>query len=227
MPRMVTSPQAEARKWTIAVAAALAAITPYIISNFTSSSSTARGVQPTAPASPTPAPPPPAPTQRVEVTRVFIPSGWMGDGVDGRKHLDLYTQDSTNPHTGPHSIRIIYKFGPAGWAGLDWQNEPNNWGKNPGKDYSTKGFSRLSFWARGSQGGEAIKFKIGGTHGEKYRDSLDEELSVTLTKDWAPYTIDLSRADLSSVIAGFGVFMSASDNMHEKLVYYIDDVFLE
>src|SRR5499427_9468228 len=99
----------------------------------------------------------------------YIPSGWMGDYGD----IKFDDKFMDNPHGGSTSIKIVYTNKAtqgARWAGIYWQNPPNNWGTRPG-GYDITGAKKMTFWARGEKGGERIEeFKIGGITGE-YADS--------------------------------------------------------
>jgi hypothetical protein len=166
----------------------------------------------------------------VDIQNLFTPSGWMGDGEYGRKYIDFSGADRTNPHSPPDSIRIVYTFGPKKWGGIYWQNLPDNWGGKAGFDYSSKGFSKVTFWARGALGGEIVEFKVGGIDdpSKKYRDSLVATTGrVTLAKEWKQYTVDLSKADFSSVIGGFCWVASADYNVGNKITFYLDDMIME
>ncbi|MBI3252713.1 MAG: hypothetical protein HYZ52_05320, partial [Candidatus Omnitrophica bacterium] len=82
----------------------------------------------------------------------YVPSGWMGD------YGDIQFDDSwaTNPHGGSTAVKVSYSNKAtqgARWAGVYWQNPPNNWGTRPG-GYDLTGAKKLTFWARGEKGGE-------------------------------------------------------------------------
>src|SRR3989338_3332840 len=131
----------------------------------------------------------------------YIPSGWMGDYGD-LKYDDRFMQ---NPHSGSTSIKITYNTNAtqgARWAGIYWQNPPNNWGTRPG-GYDLTGAKKLPFWVRGEKGGERIEeFKVGGITGE-YADSDVAGIGpVVLTTEWQEFTIDLEGKDLSSISGG-------------------------
>ena len=167
---------------------------------------------------------------RVDVENLFTASGWMGDGEYGRKYIDFSGASTENPHSPPTCIKFTYTFGRTRWAGVYWQNNPDNWGDKPGNNYSKKGFSKVTFWARGETGTEVVEFKAGGIDNrtKKNRDSFEVTLGrVTLTKEWKQYQIDLSGADLSSVIGGFCWVASADYNSAEKITFFLDDIFLE
>lgn len=139
----------------------------------------------------------------------FIPSGKMGDVND------LFIEDGmVNPQRAGKSqnylknyLKISYSalnsYG-QGWAGVYWQNPANNWGEIVQAGYDLSGARRLTFWARGENGGEEIECKIGGIQGV-YGDSSEAVTSgkIQLTGDWKKYTLDLSGKELSYVIGGF------------------------
>ena len=155
----------------------------------------------------------------------YIASGWMGDTGD----LALNEKYMVNPHSGTTSIQITYsakKTQGAGWAGIYWQNPPNNWGERRG-GFDLTGYNKLTFWARGENGGEAIKeFKVGGIGGV-YPDSLAAQMGpVALSKEWKKYTLNLSSEDLSYVNGGF-CWSSASALNPNGATFYLDDIRFE
>ena len=167
----------------------------------------------------------------MNIETLFTPSGWMGDGQNGRNYLQFSGADRTAPHSPPTSIKVSYTFGPMlRWAGIYWQNQPDNWGDKPGNDYSRQGFSKVTFWARGETGNEVVEFKSGDINDSRkqYHDSYGATLGrISLTKEWKAYSIDLSRADLSSVIGAFCWVASADFNAGRSMTFYIDDIVLE
>jgi hypothetical protein len=167
---------------------------------------------------------------KIDIQNLFTASGWMGDGEYGRKYIDFSAADKTYPHTRPQSIRVTYTFGPKRWGGIYWQNQPDNWGDKPGFDYSNKGLSKVTFWARGKLGGEVVEFKVGGINNSRktYHDSLEATRGkITLTNKWTEYTVDLSGMDLKSVIGGFCWVASADYNSNSTITFYLDDINLE
>ncbi len=164
-------------------------------------------------------------TDRSAPDNHYAPSGWMGDFGD----IDLNDQYMENPHSGTTSIQITYsakKTQGAGWGGIYWQNPPNNWGERAG-GFDLTGYNKLTFWARGENGGEAIeKFKVGGIKGT-YPDSLDVQMGpVVLTRDWKKYTINLVGRDLSYVSGGF-CWVTASRLNANGATFYLDDIRFE
>ena len=164
-------------------------------------------------------------TERSARDNHYIPSGWMGDWGD----IKLDTGWKDNPHSGATCIKITYtadqKQG-AGWAGMYWQNPPNNWGAEPG-GFDLTGATRLVFWARGAKGGEKIaEFKVGGITGE-FADSGSASIgSVILPPEWNQYSIDLGKMNLSHISGGFCWAASAQDNP-DGFTIYLDDIYYE
>ena len=157
----------------------------------------------------------------------FVPSGWMGD-VD---NVSMYECDRADPHSGEMAIRISFSpTGTLGWAGVYWQYPENNWGDiEAGIDLSWA--NKLTFWAKGKDGGERIRFFVGGigTEDDPYPDSLRPQAStgfIQLTDNWQEYVINLYGQDLSHVIGGFGW---ATDQCANPLgaVFYLDDITFE
>jgi hypothetical protein len=149
----------------------------------------------------------------------FAPSGYMGDIPD----LRLTGSYKVTLQGEYPALKIDYKAeGPCGWAGLMWQNPPNNWGELDG-GYNLTGAKKLSFWARGEKGGEVVEFKLGGTLSSHPDSDNISSGEITLTQDWTEYTIDLSEADLAYVSAGFG-FVVKQESSPEGCVFYLDSI---
>ena len=134
----------------------------------------------------------------------YSPSGYMGDSDLSMSGAYVKTPQGNGP-----CLRINYKAsGPRGWAGIYWQDPPNNWGDVPGRaGYDLRGATRLIFWARGENGGERIhEFRMGGVVGQ-YPDSDVATLSnIRLSKEWKQYTIDLSEKGPAAHHRRFRIF---------------------
>jgi hypothetical protein len=156
----------------------------------------------------------------------FIPSGWMGDYGD----MKFNPNWKENVHSRRSCIRIEYTAEASqgnNWAGIYWQNPENNWGMREGVGFDLGNATKLTFWARGEEGGEVIReFKMGGISGA-YPDTDSASIGpVELTKEWKQYTIDLADMDLSYIIGGFCWVASAMDNP-DGMVFYLDDIIYE
>jgi hypothetical protein len=152
----------------------------------------------------------------------YAPSGWMGD------HGDISLNPAWKPANGKGrtGMRIAYSGQGRqgnGWAGIYWQNPPNNWGTKPG-GYNLNGARKVTFWARGEKGGETIdQFKIGGIQGH-YADSGSAGMGpVQLTQDWKQYEINLEGQELSHIAGGFCWTMTRDANP-EGAIFYLDQI---
>jgi hypothetical protein len=168
-------------------------------------------------------------TDSISVFEDFFPTGWMGDGEDAsRRWLNLDESWKTRPHSSPACVKVTYRpGGTKGWAGIYWQNQPNNWCRSPGENFTNRGFTKIIFWARGEIGGELVEFKAGGinncNNGGTYHDSFETKAKrITLDSAWKEYTIDLKGKDLKSVIGGFCWSTPAPAS---QMIFYIDDVY--
>jgi len=180
-----------------------------------------------------PAIPPGTNQSRVDVVKRYTPSGWMGDGTNGTKYVQINKVCKSNTRPNRQTcIKITYSIGPSKWAGIYWLNEPDNWGDNPGDDFSSKGLRRVSFWARGERGGEVVEFKAGGiptmpATGKPYRDSFKETTGeLTLERNWKHYDINIEGRNLSSVI-GLFCWVANEPSNPNGLTFYLDDICYE
>ena len=160
----------------------------------------------------------------------YMPTGFMGDyGA-----IKLTENWGENPHSGNTCIRVDYN-GIAqqsnNWAGVYWQDPPNNWGWSLGQTgYNLSKHSLLSFWVRGDKGNEHIQFFVGGITGF-YGDSLQPALYaesggtnlITLTTSWQRVLINLKGQDLTHIIGGFG-FSTNHDVNSPGATFYLDDI---
>jgi len=150
----------------------------------------------------------------------WAPSGWMG-ATDA---LSVELASTEQPHQGKTCI-MNRLAASSSWAGVVWQDPPNDWGALPG-GYDLRGAKRLSFWARGRFGGEKLTFGVGLLAGDVlYPDSDTASLEgVTLTYEWKRYQIKLKGKDLSRIKTPFWWTMQGDDSTS---VFYLDDVVFE
>ena len=166
----------------------------------------------------------------------FIPSGWMGDGVvkAGQPNpVQVNLLSTVDPHSPPYCQQWSYKpkLGQKGWTGVAWQFPENNWGDKPGKDWSKRGFSKVTVWARGVKDRHGnlpkVQFKAGGASDptKKYQASFEVENDfVTLTEEWKQYSLDLRGQNLSQMIAAFVWVMRAQDVDPDGATFFLDDI---
>jgi hypothetical protein len=155
----------------------------------------------------------------------FIPSGWMP--ATAAKDVQLSTSWKNLPFSGNTCIRVAYQNNSGTrWAGVYWQQPANNWGTVPEAGYDLQGAQKLTFWARGDQGGEVIyEFKMGGLSSGQHPDSDSASIGpIELSKEWEKYEIDLRGRDLSYVIGGFAWATNIDVNDPDGIVFYIDEI---
>lgn len=150
----------------------------------------------------------------------FVPCGWMGDTQD----ISFDDTYQNQPHSGTSCIKITYTpEGLKGWAGIYWLSKDCNWGDACG--YDLTGATKLTFWAKGENGGEQAEFKIGGITG-KCPDSIQPAKStnvITLTNSWKQYTLSLLGENVRNVIGGF-CWVANKDGNPNGCTIYIDDI---
>jgi hypothetical protein len=125
------------------------------------------------------------------------------------------------PQSGETCIQV--KFNDVGrWGGGAWLAPQGNWGDHPPL-YDLSNAERLTFWARGEDGGEVVEFSVGLVALDKqYRDSVYKTTGkIVLDQEWKEYEIDLRGRDLSSVITAFSW---ALPMQRRRSTFYIDNV---
>jgi hypothetical protein len=146
----------------------------------------------------------------------YVPSGYMGN--HGAITMDAHWQD--RPHEGKSSIKVSYTD-PGQWAGVVWQDPPNDWGERPG-GYDLSQAKKLTFWARGERGGERVKFGFGLIDPDKpYPDTDRDETEVVLTSEWKQYTFKLKRKTMTSIKSGF---YWVATGQGRPLTFYLDQI---
>ncbi len=146
----------------------------------------------------------------------YIASGYMGN-TEAIK-IDFNCKDQ--PHEGAACMEVDYTASD-NWGGVVWQSPANDWGDKPG-GLDLTGAKKLSFWARGSTGGEKVNFSFGLLgKSKKYPDSAKGNTSVTLTTDWKQYSIDLAGDDLSCIKTGFCWIVNGAGHPTK---FYLDDI---
>ncbi len=175
-----------------------------------------------------PAVPPKTRAEPLPIAGTWIPSGWMGDAAGSGGVLEYKAREDD----GPGKVLCDeWKYEPSGggmgWCAVAYQTPENNWGDEKGKNHSGKGFTRLTFWAKGAKGGERVIFKSGGHTRPGARFPASYETSsgiVTLGKTWKQYSISLAGLDLSNSPAAFA-FVVTRQLDPEGCVFQIRDLF--
>jgi hypothetical protein len=147
------------------------------------------------------------------------------ESVGAKKRIHLEKTSAADAHSSPDAWKIQFEK-QGDFAGICWKNKLGNEGEYPGEDLSKGGYRRLSFWARGAQGGEVVEFRAGGLGHIKtrYRDSFDVTAGrLRLTPSWSEYVIYVSDVDLSSVITPFCALLHREDHPGEATIF-LDDI---
>ena len=154
-----------------------------------------------------------------------------------------------NPYSGAPCIENKFNGTGTSWGGWYLMNgilegeetEPKaNWGEYSDAGFNLTGAKKLTFWARGKEGGERVEFFAFGVGRDPntgvpiapYPDSspkvticgkLKSPCYITLSKEWKQYTIDLNGVDTSYVLGGFGWVTNAPRNNNKPITFYLDD----
>jgi hypothetical protein len=154
----------------------------------------------------------------------YSPYGMMGD----IRALTVEQSSYENPHSGKTCIKVTYDpKGSSGWSGMYWTEPANNWG-DKGFGFNLTGAERISFWARGEEGGEIISnFIMGGIQGKTTEDSDSRAIGpIELSSEWRQYFIYIEEADLTNIIGGFCFTITKTNNMMGA-TFYLDDIVYE
>ena len=147
----------------------------------------------------------------------WAPSGWMG----GVEHLALEGDQADVVHEGDAAVRIRY-VGRFGWAGIAWQDPPNNWGDRDG-GHDVRGATALELWARGEYGGERVSFGVGLLEQDRaFPDSgIAKVEGIVMTREWQRYRVPLKGRDLSRIRTGFVVTLTGRET---PVTIYLDSI---
>lgn len=149
----------------------------------------------------------------------WTPSGYMGDAWA----ISMDTGDTTDPRTGDTALRVAFN-NPGGWGGVVWQSPANNWGSVDG-GIDLTGATSLRFWAKGDAGGEVVTFGFGIVGVDAaYPDSAQNEIQITLTDSWKPYSIPTQGLDMSSILSGFYWVVGGQG---APFAFHLDDIRFE
>lgn len=150
----------------------------------------------------------------------WVPSGWMGT-TDA---LSMDSECTDSPRSGKTCLKFSYDE-PGMWVGVAWQHPANDWGDQPG-GFDLTGARKLTFWARGEQGGERLDFGLGLLTSEKpYPDTGQaRKEGVKLKKEWKHYSIDIDEEDLTRIKTGFVWTMGGQGR---TITFYLDDIQFE
>jgi hypothetical protein len=148
-----------------------------------------------------------------------------------------------NPYAGPTAIKASFQARGDNWGGWYFMNgvlrgaevaPRENWGDEPNAGIDLSGATKLTFWARGADGGEQVEFFAFGVGrdadtGAPIKPNPDSSRKVstgyvTLSPEWHEYALDLRGRDLSYVLGGFGWVTNAPRNSNRDITFYLDDI---
>ncbi len=172
----------------------------------------------------------------VSLEAVGIPAGWMSGGGDPSQFIQL--GGGQDCHTGADCLRVGYRSG-GQWGGIIWWPLAcGSSGTREAWDRATSGacaisvqvaggltsVERLTFWARGEQGGEVIEFKVGA------QDLLPRPGrstgQLTLTPGWQQVEIDLEGVEMSRAVALF-TWVATDLRNPRGATFFLDDIQFE
>jgi hypothetical protein len=118
-------------------------------------------------------------------------------------------------------VRIRYA-GRFGWAGIAWQDPPNNWGERDG-GHDLRGATALELWACGEYGGERVSFGVGLLEQDRaFPDSgIAKVDGIVLTREWQRYRVPLRGLDLAHLRTGFVVTLTGRET---PVTIYLDSI---
>jgi len=164
----------------------------------------------------------------------FFPCGFMGDCSDSF----IMENCSEKPFKGKTCTKYIYKAqglgpnmceytAPCNWSGVYYLKYQDYWGVGQKrKGYSLSEYKYLKFAARANKE-TTVKFFTAGID-NPFGDSQKYPISIypLLTTQWQEYTIDISKADFSNIIGGFGIVTNKNENP-SGVTIYIDEIRFE
>ncbi|NCC51985.1 MAG: hypothetical protein EOM20_12325 [Spartobacteria bacterium] len=166
-------------------------------------------------------------------------------GATGQEHNIPPMNEAcmSQPHSGNHCIECTFVAEKGNWGGWffmngafldEWDAPRPNWGTENAPGYYLEGATKLTFWARGAQGGEKVRFSCLGLGWKSHAPSPSAPFSdsanrkstgyITLQKEWTRYTIDVSGLDLNNVLLGFAWETKSTINRHKDICFYLDDI---
>ena len=172
----------------------------------------------------------------------FTIKTWVGEnGIKPPDMNEYYDQDALG---GISSIKAQMDFSVQSWGGYIFTNgflKPQGTEPEPssGNIFSHQDLSdatKISFYAKGKEGGEKVSFFCGGMGYNDFGPSMPYSDStgminsdaVALSNEWGKYSISLSGKDTGGIGYGFGWIAHAGDNRgKEQIEFYLDEICYE
>jgi hypothetical protein len=175
-----------------------------------------------------------------DASNKYTQPAWMGSNYNNVPPMD----DRAEGFDGSTGIEATINFAQHTWGGYFFTvpvfdqgaDRPRpGYGDDKGVGLDLSGAQKLTFYAKGIEGGERVEFFTAGLgFGEhstsKYPDSSRKITLgyVRLTTEWKKYEIDVSKRNMSSIACGFGWASSNAQNGGKaKLRFLFDEVRFE
>ena len=168
----------------------------------------------------------------LDVVEVFKERQRGGDAAGGSAYFNMdeyFVDDENHCET---CIALEYKTGPKGKALVAFAS---------GMPVDLSEADRLTFWARGENGGEVLRIYAAGEKasavaaasvGEKIQEvaavkgvAFATFTDVTLATDWQKFEVDLEGHAISKI--SHGVAIEVLDNGSEKQIAYLSSILYE
>ena len=163
----------------------------------------------------------------------------------GGKNMPVMEENTPSPF-GVSCIKITYELAKDDWNGFLFMTGKLNKGsiapeidfgqESTGQDL--RGAKRLRFKARGENGGECVRFYMGGVAiydaSAPFPDTAEKHYNdgnfVTLSKEWKDYVINLNGLNLGRITSGFGWVTNEPMNNKagkNQIIFYLDEIVYE
>lgn len=168
------------------------------------------------------------------IDALFPPNAWMGcAAVPGGPVRREVCRDGA--YSAPSCEKWRYqptnRRGEVPWFSIAYTYPPDmngNFGSRKGMDLRGRGFTRLTFMAKGARGGERLIVRSGGgtSHNARFPASHDTTIGViTLEKRWRRYEIPLGRnVSLKNVVSVISFTGTRAMTPADGMTWYIDDI---
>ena len=167
-------------------------------------------------------------------------------GMDESMVHDMNENWQEGSYSGSSCIRCEQITREGDWGGWlflngylpEGSNVPAlNDGTVDGQGLNLSGAEKLTFFARGEKGGEQVEFfTCGFGYNSEWNiptvpfpDSSMKKSTgvVTLTREWTQFSVDLTSADMSSIVCGFGYVLKGNAFGNGEKVFYLDEIRFE
>lgn len=126
------------------------------------------------------------------------------------------------------ALRLAFTLpAPAGWAGAVVLPAPEAWGTAPGPAFALGAARVLRFRARGGEGGERIRVKVGIAGDQPFGDSTPLPFDsgwLTLSADWQTFAIPVDGGRLGRVVTPFVLIANRQHNPGGRPTVWLADI---